>query len=377
MKFSCTQENLNKGLLTVNHIAVKNASLPILNNVLVEVKDKKIKLSTTNLEMGINCTVRGKIEKEGSYTLPARLFSDYISLLPNKKVDVDLSGERVQVVCENYETKLNGQPVTDFPLIPKIDKGDVFVCRADIFRKSIQQVIFACASSETRPEIGGVFFSFSGDELVLAATDSYRLAEKRVVLNKSAKKEMSVIVPARTLQELSRILSGRQGAEDIAEEDSENVEIYINENQVMFVYDNIELVSRLIEGQYPDYKQIIPEGSKTEALLPAGELLKAVKLGSLFTKAGINDIDLNFKEATLLISSANTQAGENKIKLSVQKKGDDNNIVINYRYLLDGLQSIESEDINFSMTDGNTPCILAPAKQKEDKYLYIIMPIRQ
>ena len=378
MKFSCVQENLNKGLLVVSHIATKNTTLPILNNVLVEVKEKEIRLSTTNLEIGINCMVRGKIEKEGSYTFPAKLLSDYINLLPNKKIDIELQEERLGVSCENYKTKLNGQPAADFPLIPRVEKDDAFVCQAESFKRALQQVIFACTISENRPDISGVLLSFTDDGLTMAATDSYRLAERKIKFAKKGKKELKVIVPARTLNELVRILSTHQGVGELTEEeDGESLKIYINENQILFLYDNIELVSRVIEGQYPDYQQIIPQNNKTEATVSVAEFVKAVKLGSLFTKTGINDIDLNFKDKELLVSSANTQAGENKINLNIEKSGDDNNIVVNYRYLLDGLQNIDADEVCFNMIDGSTPCSLRPKGENKDSYLYIIMPIRQ
>jgi len=380
MNFSCTQENLNQGLQTVSHIAVKNTTLPILNNVLIEVKEKEIKLSTTNLEIGINCLIRGRVDKDGSYTIPAKLFSDYVNLLPNKKVDINLKEDHLNVSCENYKTKLNGQSASEFPLIPKIEREEPFVCTANEFKKALQQVIFACTTSETRPEISGVFLNFSGENLTLAATDSYRLAEKKIKINNKAKKETRVIVPARALQELIRILSGYQALGEITQEegDGENLKVYINENQILFSYENIELVSRLIEGQYPDYKQIIPQSNKTEAVISVAELVKAVKLGSLFTKSGINDIELQIIGNDLVVSSANSQTGENEIKLNIQKNGQDNSIIVNHRYLLDGLQSIGSEEINFVMTDGNTPCVLRPKKPVKDfEYLYIIMPIRQ
>jgi DNA polymerase-3 subunit beta len=265
----------------------------------------------------------------------------------------------------------------DFPLIPQIVKKDPFILSSQNLRQAISQVIFAVSVNETRPEINGISFSFSSDKLILAATDSYRLAEKFVVLDKTSKtKEQKIIVPTRTLQELQRILSSFKDPAAISE--VENVEIYLAENQILFVFGNIELISRLVEGQYPDYQQIVPNRSNTEAVLEVSSFVNATKATSLFARSGIYDVNLEFLASSkeIVVSSTNNQLGENTSRLVGEISGEDNNIVVNYRYLLDGLQNIGAEQVKMEIIDGASPCVLKPLAKDPD-YIYIIMPIKQ
>lgn len=376
MKFTCTQENLNKGLFVVGHLANKNVNLPILNNVLLKAEQGILKLSTTNLEIGINCIVRGKIEKEGEFTIDSKLFSDYVNLLPKGNVEIDLAdNEMLKVDCENYNTKIKGLAAADFPVIPQVEKKDPIVCNVNDFRTAIAQVIFAVSTNESRNELTGVlidFNTFEPGKITLTATDSYRLAEKRIKHSVGQEEQTTVIVPAKTLSEVNRILSVYKDAIEAPE----NIEISLADNQIVFSYDNVELISRLIEGQYPDYKQIIPKDTKSKALVHNAALTKAVKTNSLFSQSGIFDINMSLsKQDGLKVSSTNAQVGENESKIDVEFEGDDNSIVVNYRYLLDGLQNINSDELSVELIDSNTPCIL---KSKEDEgYLYIIMPIKQ
>ncbi|MFA6255250.1 MAG: DNA polymerase III subunit beta [Patescibacteria group bacterium] len=384
MKISCTQENLNQGLFVVSHIASKNTALPILNNVLIQAQENTIKLSATNLEIGVSCIIRGKVEEEGDFTIHSRLLADYVGLLPKERVDLVVAKEikegqdqSLSLRCKNNSTKIKGQPATDFPLIPQINKKNPYVLSSQKLRQAINQVIFAVSISETRPEINGVLFNFVGNSLVLAATDSYRLAEKSVSLaKKSSSIPQRVIVPTRTLQELQRILGSFKDPAAISE--IEEVEIYLAENQILFILGNIELISRLVEGQYPDYQQIIPQQSNTKATLSVSEFIAATKTTSLFTRSGIYDVSLevNPEKKEVTISSANNQLGENISRLGGELSGDNNSIVINYRYLLDGLQNISTEQVEVSVIDSSSPCVLKPAGKGSD-YLYIIMPIKQ
>ena len=384
MKISCTQENLNQGLFVVSHLATKSTALPILNNILFQVKDKTIKLSATNLEIGINCTIRGKVEQEGEFTVQSRLLADYVGFLPKEQVDLKAPSEVkegqdqiLSVSCKNHATKIKGQPAIDFPVIPKIEKTNPYVLSCQNFRQAVSQVIFAVSVNETRPEINGVFFNFFNGKLTLAATDSYRLAEKIIDLGtESTEKEKKVIVPVKTLQELLRILGGFKDPAAIS--NIENIQIYISENQILFSLGDIELISRLVEGQYPDYQQIIPQETKTTATVEVSELIKAVKTTSLFTRSGIYDVSLEFSpdKNEVVVNSANNQLGESTSRLIAESNGDNNGIVVNYRYLLDGLQNINSDQAEISVINGNNPCVLKPIK-KDSGYIYIIMPIKQ
>lgn len=365
MKFSCTQENLNRGLLIVNHVANKNANLPILGNVLIEADKTGIKLSTTNLEVGISCLVRGKTEEPGKITVPSRLLADYISLLPNEKIDFESAENDLLVNCQKSHTKIKGMAADEFPVIPQVEKKETYQVKTKDFKKAISSVIFAVTYDESRPEISGVFTNLVEKEITLVATDSYRLAEKKAVLANRAKKEKSVIVPVRTYQEILRIL----------EEEKEETEIVINENQILFAMDDVELVSRVIDGQYPDYKQIIPKEHQTKVIVNVAEFAKSIKTAALFCKSGINDINLIFENNKAKISTSNTQIGENQSELEVKQEGKSNQIVFNCRYLLDGLANLESEEAELRLIDSTNPGLLMPIGQTD--YLYIIMPIKQ
>ncbi|MFA5188195.1 MAG: DNA polymerase III subunit beta [Patescibacteria group bacterium] len=388
MKISCTQENLNQGLNIVSHIASKNTSLPILSNVLIKAEKGVLSFITTNLEMGINCLVRGKIEQDGSYTVSSKLFSDYINLLPNQKIEIELKDDFLQIKSADQDTKIKGNGSEEFPLIPQVEKKNPFSCKISDLLKALSQVLFAVSVSETRPEISGVYFNFSDNFLTLTATDSYRLAEKKIRLKEKVKADKEVIIPARTIAELFRILSGYSAGQEMSGEEtaaSDQLQIYFEDNQVLFEFDSVELISRIIEGQYPNYKQIIPASHKTRAVVSIAEFIKAAKTAALFSRTGIYDINLEFKAGKLIVSSTNSQLGENQTKIETKVEGEDNKIVVNFRYLLDGLQNSDSSDIIFEMTDNNNPCVLRPAESLNEKkeaiasedYLYIIMPIKQ
>jgi DNA polymerase-3 subunit beta len=375
MKLSGLQENLKNGLFVVGHIAGKNINLPILNNVLIEARGGNIKLITTDLEIGITSLIRGKIEKEGSFTIESKIISEYMALLPNIKVDIEKKDNKITVKCDNYNTTIKGLPADEFPLIPLVDKKIYFKTKAEEFKKALSQVVFAVSTSETRVELSGVLFSFNKEKLIIAATDSYRLAEKEVKILTNTEEEKKVIVPAKTLQEIIRILSGLRGEE--LSEGGDEIQFYLSENQILFTIGNTEVVSRIIEGQYPDYKQIIPVRSETIAMVNRSELIRAVKAASIFSKTGINDIniDLPLGKNKIIISSASSQSGENITELDAIVNGKENAIVINHRYLLDGINNIDSENIKLEITDGNTPCVLKSEENQD--YLYIIMPIKQ
>ncbi|MDD2807243.1 MAG: DNA polymerase III subunit beta [Patescibacteria group bacterium] len=382
MKISCTQENLNQGLFVVSHLASKNSALPILNNILIKAQENSIKLSATNLEIGVTCEIRGKVEMEGDFTVQSKLLADYVNLLPKERIDLlvtDQDGQNplLNIECKNYSTKINGQGATEFPLIPQISRVHSYSVDSQALRQAISQVIFAVSISETRPEINGVMFSLSPSELILAATDGYRLAEKTIKLDgKSKGGDQQVIVPTRTLQELQRILGSFKDPAAIS--DLKNIDIYLAENQVLFSFGGIELISRLVEGQYPDYRQIIPQQSTTKIVLSTADLISAAKTASLFARSGIYDINLSFsstkKEAT--VGAINNQLGENESTLSADISGSDNDIVVNYRYLLDALQNINSDQVEIKLIDSGSPCALRPAGASSD-YIYIIMPIRR
>lgn len=368
MKLYCTQENLSKGLNIVSHLAGKNTTLPILDNVLLRAEDGTINLSTTNLEMGISCQIRGKIEKEGKVTIPAKLFTDYINLLPNEKISIEESEKKIYLRCTDQETTIQGMSAEDYPLIPVLEKKNKIQINCVDFKEAIRETIFSAAYDETRPEISGVLIKIEDKKAKLVATDSYRLAERTIKIETKGQSPIETILPARTLQELLRVLS-------VVTE--ENLEVYLAENQALFSFDEIEIISRVIEGRYPDYQQIIPKEHKTKVVAEKEGLLKTIKTTSLFSRSGVNDVTLKMKPAKqeLVISAVNAQLGENVSRLKVAGEGEENEIVFNHRYLLDGLQNIASEKVVIEIINNTNPGVIRP--QEKDDYLYLIMPIKQ
>lgn len=370
MKFSCTQENLNLGVNLVSHISSRGGGLPILNNILLQCKLEGIYLTATNLEIGLKYLVRGKVIEEGEFTVPARLFSDYIGLLSDK-IDVDLDDQIVKIKAGHSSSTIKGLPASDFPPLPRVENGKKLCCQKEGFIRVVEQVVFAASQSETRPELTGVFFQLDAknQKITLAATDSYRLAEGKIETKTENKEPLSLIVPSRALMELVRILN-------LLKTETKEIMIEIGSNQIVFLYDNIELISRLIDGAYPDYAQIIPKEFKTELTVSREGLIKTIKAASLFSRSGIYDIVLSASpDKGLKIGSANTQLGDYDTIIEAETKGEENTVVFNYRYLLDGLQIIKTPKLRLQMIDSNNPCLFT--SPEEQNYLYIVMPIRQ
>lgn len=374
MHFISLQENLKKGLNIVGHVTAKNINLPILNNILIKVEGGNIELVSTNLEIGIVYALRGKIEDDGQFTVDSKLITEYVGLLSGgEKVKLEEKGGELLVECGNYKTKIKGESAKDFPLIPVIPKNSYYSCNSGELKKSLNSVVFSVSTSENRVELTGVLFSFNKDKLSLAATDSYRLAEKELVVNNfEITEDHAVIVPAKTAQELLRVLSN---IDEMAIDGSPDVKIYLTENQILFTVDSVSLISRLINGHYPDYKQIIPSKNQTEVVVERAELVRAVKAAALFSKTGVNDVALMFVKNKIIISAFSGASGESQIEIGAKISGSDNDITINYRYLVDGLNNIEGSVVKIDILNNTTPCLLKP--EKDNSYLYIVMPIRQ
>lgn len=378
MKFSCTKDNLLLGLSATAHIAGRNINLPILNNTLLVADKKGIRLTATNLELAVVSQVRGKVDEDGEFTLPSKLLFDYINLLPNERVDVEKDENTLRIHCENNETQIQGLPSGEFPLVPPVVGDHVVELDAAEFRNALSQVLFSVAANESRAELSGVSFRFGTDAnkkpiLTLAATDSYRLSERTVVLDSAPSNEHGdVIIPARTLSEASRIL----GLFRDDPEADRRLQIRLSDAQAVLTYNSVELTSRTIQGSYPDYRQIIPTTFRTEAVARREDLMKAVKTASLFSRTGLYDVTLSIDPTSGITASANDSArGKNTARTDAVVTGEPNKITVNSRYLLDGLGAIDTDEVTFGVNDGANPCLLRP-KGKEG-YLYLVMPIKQ
>jgi DNA polymerase-3 subunit beta len=376
MKFIIRRENLKKGLSIVGHITTKNINLPILNNVLIRANSGGVELVSTNLEIGIIHRLRGKVENDGEFTVDSKTISEYVNFLAGDNVEINEVNEEIRIECDNYTTKLTGENAKEIPLIPTLSGENYCICEIDDLKRALSQVIFSVSNNENRIELSGVLFSFFGSRLVLASTDSYRLAEKEININWQGEsiENQKFIVPAKTIQEFLRIISNFSD-NDSSEENINQVKIFISDNQIMFSVDSTDLVSRLINGNFPDYRQIVPEKFNTSVILNRNEFSRAIKAAAIFSKSGINDVGLDFKSGKLVVYSSSGQSGESRIELSCEQTGSDNEIIVNFRYLLDGLNNINDDQINLKVISDNSPCMLSPTK--EENYFYIVMPIRQ
>ncbi len=373
MKFSCTKEKLAKALSLTIGVANKSVNLPILGNVLIRAEIQKVEIVANNLEMAIIANLPAKTETAGSFTVPARTLADFVALLPDEKIEIELKENELAVTCGKSSTKIKGSPAEEFPMVPKLEEGKGFTIKTDDFKRGLSQVLPAVARNDIRPELSGICFNFNSEYfagLVMAATDSYRLAEKRIKLSQGAE-QVRIIVPGRTAQEIGHVLAQADG------DQSEGVRVLIGENQVAVNYDSVQLVSRLVDGQYPDYTQIIPKDFKTTAVFPTNNMMKEIKAASLFTTSGVNavSLDLNVSQGTLGVSSTSTQTGEYTSEINAELTGEENSILLNHRYVIDGLNNITTDITTLKVINGDSPCLFAP--QGDETYLYIVMPIRQ
>ncbi len=371
MKFTCTKENFLQGIQAVSSVTGKQVHLPILNNILLSAEMAGIKAIGTNLELSIVAEIRGKVEEAGSFTIPARTIVEYISLLPAEaRIDCELEENELILKSGRQRTKMKGSPATDFPTVPTIEKTHELIFPADRFKRALQRVLVSVSHSEVRPELQGILiFTEAPDQLrtIFASTDSYRLSEVKLEVLSAIDIPVRVILPQRTAQELHRLLPTSQ----------DPITVSFAEGQISCVIGDVHLVSRLIDGNYPDYRQIIPKTWNTEAKIPVSETQKAIKAASLFATQGVSAVSVQVRpnEETLTITSGSSQMGEHSADIAIEGTGQENKVILNHRFLVDGLAAIDEERAVLKVVSGESPCLLQP--EKADDYLYIIMPIRQ
>lgn len=378
MRFACTQENLFQGLSLVGHTAGKSANLPILSHVLLKTEEGNLKLSTTNLEMAVSAIVRGRVETDGAWTVPAKLFQDYIALLSPGKIELCLEGDVLEIKADGKTTKMKGLPASEFPFIPKLATEGGYSLNASSLREAIGQVAFAVSSSESRPELSGVACFFQGevsghDRCVLAATDSYRLSERVLALEKGSGSAASkCIVPSRAINEVGRLLGAYKDEVGMPE----SVDWLMAESQFVVSYGNVELVSRLIDGSFPDYRQIIPTQFRTTATVSRQEVAKAIRAASLFSRQGLYDVHMEIRAGALVLTSADSGTGAHTAELVAEVTGESNKVLLNYKYVMDGLNAMATDRVIFHVIDAMNPVVIKPIDAGMG-FQYIVMPIRQ
>jgi DNA polymerase-3 subunit beta len=366
MKTSVTQENLAKAVSAVSRMVSNRSALPVLSNILIATESGRLKLSATNLEVGINYWIGAKVEEEGSITVPARLFQEFITSLSDGNIDLATDGDSLVVEAPQVKSSINGIGAEEFPLIPQLKTEPVLQLTADELKDALAQVVVAASSDEARPVLTGVYIYNEGNKLILVSTDSYRLAEKKITLKKKPTTDINLIVPARTIQELVRLLGDSEAG----------LSLFVSDNQIMFEIDGVELTSRLIDGQFPDYRQIIPKGSETVIEAATDEVSRVTKLASLFARENAGSIRLDVKaEGRMDVVANPSQVGENTSSTNCQVEGENSEISLNARYLSDALGVIKNDNLTIILNGKLNPCVIHPADDKPD-YLHIIMPLR-
>ncbi len=362
MKLQVTQENLNKALNSVARVANSRGTLPILANVLVKTSNNRLSLSATNLDIAITHYIGAKVGEEGSITVPARLMQDFVGSLPEGIIKLDLKETKLHVNTDQYQSVVNGILADDFPAMPAITKGKSWTVGGGLFKKALQQVVFAASADETRPVLTGVLLQTTGGKLHMAATDSYRLAEKELGSNKE---DVNLLIPASAMHDLLRVLGD---ADD-------EVKVTHDEQQVLFQVGDIELVTRLVDGKYPDYKKLIPENFTTKATLKRADLLNITKVSSLFAResAGSVTIEVDGTEGKMSIRSVASQLGENTATATAKIEGS-GSITVNSRYLLDALGVMSGENVAFGFNGKLEPTLLSDPASPD--YRHVIMPLK-
>ncbi|NJN17868.1 MAG: DNA polymerase III subunit beta [Oscillochloris sp.] len=374
MKLTVLQENLKRGLATVSHAVAGKSTLPVLSNVLLATDGGRLKLAATNLEVGITHWVGAQVIEEGAVTVPAKLLSDVVSGLPNDRVTLTLDPrtQSIKVECARFTSNIKGIEAEEFPTIPTITDRDMAVnLPGGVLREAIDQVVFAAASDDTRPVLAGVLVRLRDNRLILAAADGFRLATRTVTLPEPYGGPMEFIVPARALGELGRIAGESDG----------NVGIVMTPGggQVLFHTENTELVSRLIDGKFPDFERIIPQQHATRSILETAELAKAVKLASYFANASQNIVRLTIEPGgelgpgRLVISANASEVGDNTGELDGMIHGEGGQIALNVKYLAEALAAMKTAQVALETQSAQSPGVFKPVGQ--DGYVHIIMPM--
>jgi DNA polymerase-3 subunit beta len=369
VKLSLMQENLARGLQVVGRAVSSRATLPVLANVLLRTEDAGLKLTTTNLEIGITCWVPGKIETDGALTVPARLFADIVnSLPPGERVDLEADGTAgLRIRSGRFRAHIKGIDADEFPAIPSAGERPTTRVSQKVLRAALREVAFAAASDESRPILTGVLTRFSGDRLTLAAADNYRIAVKTIDVLDPVE-ERAVVVPARSYTELERILADTDDPVDVV--------LAPAKNQVLFHADGTDLITRLVDGQFPNYQQVLPSAHTTRVVVEREELLKATRLAQLIASSSANVVKLSVPGdgSGSVTISANAEVGENEGEIEAAVEGEGTTIAFNARFLAEALGNMTGDQLALEFNGALAPGVLRPVGDAD--YVHVIMPVR-
>ena len=372
MKIEILKINLKKALDVIEKITRKNLTLPALSNVLLSIEGNFLRLDATNLEISASWWILAKVEKEGKVAIPATFFSNLVNLLKDEKIKLETQNQNLFLKTENQTTQIHGIDPEEFPIIPKIEKEEIITMSNKKLLESLKQIIEIPSVSQIRPEISGIYFSFKKNLLKIVGTDSFRLAEKSISLKTKSKKDISFIVPQDAVRELMNIL----------EQEDQKTVIYYSQNQILFEsekkevsHPHVQILSRLIEGEYPNYQEIIPKKYKTEIVVKKDEFENQLKQAGLFS-GKISEVKLavDTKKKKVKIYSESPEIGKNESYISAKIKGEDMDVSFNYKFLISGLQNIKSSEVVFELNGDDGPGVLRPVG--DENYIYVSMPIK-
>ncbi|MEI6850918.1 MAG: DNA polymerase III subunit beta [Candidatus Saccharibacteria bacterium] len=365
MELTVTQENLNRALSAVGRVASTKTQLPILSNILLRTDGNRLLVAATNLEIASTQYIGAKISKPGAITIPARLMSEFISSLPKELIELKVINENLHIKSGSYTSTINGFIADDFPELPTInEKSSIqYSIKVEDFKHAVSQTIITSSNDSTRPVLTGVYWNSFEGQLFLAATDGYRLAERRLVETKS---EVSAIIPTQTLQEVLRNIT----------DDLDEIDILFDETQVRFRINDAEIISRLIDGNFPNYRQLIPSTSETTVTLNKADFIRVTKIAGLFARESGGSVTLTADKdkGCLSVHSIASQFGENNSEANA-KVSADGQITLNSRYLSEALSVVDGDEVEFSFSGKIAPCILKSTKKDTD-YFHIIMPLK-
>lgn len=373
MKLSCMQENLAKGLAIVGRAVASRSTLPVLSNILLSAEQGRLKLAATNLELAVTCWIGAKVEEEGATTLPSRVLSDFVNSLPPDRIEMDLNvkTQTMHLKCARYDANIKGIDAQEFPIIPSIGDGKRVAIEPDILREVIEQTTFAAATDESRPVLTGVLAKFEKDKATFASADGFRLSVRYTPLSEPVAQPLSVIIPAKALQEVARV-SGDQ-------EDPVQIAVTENQSQVLFKLTNIEIVSQLIEGQFPDFTRIIPTSHQTRTVLTTAELRNAVKASSVFAREAMNTVRLQIAPANemgggkLTITATSAESGDNVGDIDATVEGEPIEIAFNARYLTEVLSMVRTPQVVIETSSSASPGVFRLAGRED--FVHVIMPM--
>lgn len=368
MKFSVTKDNLVKGLQIVNRIATTRSTLPVLGNILLTTDGGRLKLVSTDLELAIDTHIGAKVEIEGAITVPARTFTEFVTNNSDNTIEFTLKDTTVSAVSTHYTAEIKGIDASEFPSIPTIEKKAAIEIVAPDLKEAITQTVFATTNDETRPILSGIALFLKNGSLTLAATDSYRLAEKKIRVDAPSDMEITAIVPARTLLELNRLIT-----DDLA-----RVSLWIDKHQIVAVCGDTHLVSRLIEGTFPAYENIIPKELATTVTLNRQEFISSLKMASLFARDSAYNVTFTVSETDIVLKALSAQIGASTSTVVASTTGPGVTLSFNARFILDALQVISSDAVQFLLNPPSDnhwyPGIVKSVEDHD--YQYVIMPLR-